>query len=177
MLGVDSPEKRADDVWEQVIDNDYSYAEEEAVKALPEDATEEQKEEARTGARDKCVNEECAEADRKYRDAIRIVAENLFAEHDLCLTEVEKEGEESYFTVSPKVKGYNGWYRAAQHIITTINGVGMFGFSSPRELKDSGPYESMPDAVMQHIHWIADYPEVYEGTKARSLVDSYLRRH
>lgn len=181
-LGVESPEDHAEGVWESVVGGDYSWTKEEAIRQLREAAapgseapTEEQVEEKCQEITDEVIDGECDECDKRYRGAIRTVAENLFSEHLLELTEVEEEGKESYFVVEPKKDSTTGWYRAASKIIDTINGVGMFEFRTVRELVESGPYPTIEQAVLQHAHWISSYPEVYEGTKAKFLVERRLR--
>lgn len=54
----------------------------------------------------------------------------------------------------------NGWRHAAQCIRGTINGVGLFQFDNLKDFLDSGPY-TMRQAVLEHLHWMKDYPRVY----------------
>jgi hypothetical protein len=185
LLGCETPEDRSNKVWEYVLDWDFSWARSEVKLGLGEKAYEllnaEEIEEKCQELIDKCIERECEEADRKYMSAIRHVGEKLFAEHNLVLIENEKKMS---FLIRPYIpavanekhfRTQHGWTYAASAIIETINGVGMFGFSNPKELKDSGPYKSMKQAVLQHIHWIKEHPNVYEGTKASYLVERQLR--
>jgi hypothetical protein len=66
------------------------------------------------------------------------------------------------------------WRDAAQAIMETINGVGPFRFRSLGEFLKSGPY-SPCEAVMEHLHWIKRYPDVYGSHSARSIVDRAMR--
>lgn len=183
-LGVKSPEDKAEEVWGNVIGGDYSWCKSEAVSQLGDDATEEQIEAKAAELEQESIDRECDECNTRYQDALRTVAENLFQEHLLSLTLVEGKWkddiadgvwEEEHFVVEPMKGKTLGWYRSASKIIDTINGVGIFEFRTVRELVESGPYPTIEQAVLHHTHWISSYPEVYEGTKARSLVDARMR--
>jgi hypothetical protein len=132
--------------------------------ALAEGASEEDAEKRALDAE----SEELGEACDRYRSAVLSVAEKLFKEHKLSLTEMKRD--RFRFRVTPD----ETWRDAAREIIQTINGVGMFRFESVREFCASGPW-TPKEAVLGHLHWIADWPDVYEGTKARSMVDRALR--
>jgi hypothetical protein len=104
----------------------------------------------------------------QYKNAVVGVAEDLFAKHGLSL--VERKDKWSY-----KVVPVESWASSCREIVQTINGVGYFEFRGARELCESGPW-TMRQAVLTHLGWIADWPDVYEGRKARSLVEGRMRR-
>jgi hypothetical protein len=112
-------------------------------------------------------SDELGEATEKYRAAVLAVAERLFAEHRLTL--VERADKWSYRVVPEK-----SWLDSLGAIVQTINGVGTFEFRNARELCESGPWTPR-QAVLSHLGWIADWPDVYEGSKAKSLVERQLR--
>lgn len=124
-------------------------------------------EEAEQLARD-AEDAELGEAMDKYKGAIIAVANRLFSEHALTLEPID----DWRFKVVPT----KSWKDALGNIVTTINGVDMFEFSGARELCSSGPW-SPKEAVMGHLHWIADWPEVYGYGKARSMIDRALSCH
>lgn len=86
----------------------------------------------------------------------------LFGNHGLELTN-PKDNRYMYKIVPSK-----SWDDAANKIKETINGVGMFHFSSLREFLDSGPYTAR-EAVLTHLGYIKRYPEVYGDASARTL--------
>lgn len=120
----------------------------------------------------------------KYRDAVMFVAEQVFGEHGLVLVPVRqlKENGRPYrhkgwkpetaweFRIKPK----ESWKDAASHVRETIDGVGYFTFGTLRNFLSSGPYTAR-EAVLQHLGWIPDWYEVYEGGKARSRVERRMR--
>lgn len=166
-------EKLAEDFklpeWEDVeklnIDNIMEaggYARDEALK---EGESEEQAEEAAQKAQDEARDE----LYRNWHDAVENVAEDLFETHNLTL--VPKSAAPSYeFKVEPT----KTWTEAAESIIDTINGVGMFEFKSVKEFLDSGPY-TLREAVLSHLHWIKRYPEVYGEPSPRRMYERAWR--
>lgn len=177
LLSVKSPEDEAERIWEAVALSDFGWTLEYARQGLSGEVSQEEIEAKASEIEQDCIDRECDEQSKKYEAALKYVGEKLFEEHNLCLTEVEKEGEESHFLIEPKKNSCTGWYRAAQALIETINGYGMFGFANVHEFVDHGPYESIKEAVLTHAHWIPSWAQVYEGSKASSMVDSYLRRY
>lgn len=98
-----------------------------------------------------------AEVYGKWHGAVMRVAEDLFERHGLEL--VGAHGDEDYpfeYRVTPS----DSWPAAAEKIMQTINGVGMFQFDSLREFLRSGPWTAR-EAVLLHLGTIKDYPEVY----------------
>jgi hypothetical protein len=45
------------------------------------------------------------------------------------------------------------WDAALDVVIDSINGYGAFWYDSREELIESGPYETVRDAVILHLHW------------------------
>jgi len=132
-------------------------------EALKEGKTQEEAEELALAAE----AEEEAEVWNKFKDAVEFTATDLFHEHDL---EVERCEEDGSYRVYPRTS----WKATADHIRQTINGVGYFPFAGLRTFLDSGPYTPR-EAVVGHLHWIKDWPDVYEGTKAWGMVERRMR--
>jgi hypothetical protein len=111
---------------------------------------------------------------QRWYNAVESAANSLFNEHKLELVEKSKKfkgGAEKFFEVEPLSHSAQGWKEAAQEIVNTINGVGMFEFNSVKEFIDSGPYGSAKNAVLHHLHWIKHWPEVYGDYSARRRFD------
>lgn len=175
LLGVKTPEDKSEEVYENVISGDFGWLHKEVREDLTreyegEDSpTEDEIDQEMANREEIIIQDECAEADIEYRRAIRYVMEKLCNAHDLCL--IDNEDGESFF-VEP---AEGDWKNAASKIIQTINGVGYFEFDSIETFIDCGPYEDAEQAVLSHLHWIAEWPNVYEGTKAKSMVERQLR--
>lgn len=104
----------------------------------------------------------------KWHSGVMNAADHLFGEHHLQLSPVSaKKALGTEFKISPKTT----WDAALKQIIETINGVGMFHFSSVREFLQSGPYATARIGVLTHLSHIKDYPRVYGGTSAQRLFD------
>ena len=107
----------------------------------------------------------------KYRDAVVYVANKLFGEHGLTLVEKRRPKGETYeWNVVPLLS----WRDAADLIRRTINGVGIFEFTSTREFLASGPY-TPKQAVMQHLHWIKRWSDVYGEPKPQAMIERRMR--
>lgn len=137
----------------------YSYA---FRQAEEEGATQEEAEQFAQ----KAEEEEEAEAYRSYTNAVMSVANDLFGKHGLDLV-LAKNGS---YAVAPT----ESWEKAANDIRETINGVGYFHFNTLKEFLDSGPWTAR-QAVLEHLHWIKDYPRVYGEGTATSMFDRRLR--
>jgi hypothetical protein len=113
---------------------------------------------------------ELGEAIEQYSRAALSVAKKLYKEHNLILT--ERDGEKNAWTylIEPEIS----WKNSASKIVETINGVGMFRFNDAQDLMRSGPYTAR-QAVLSHLHHIPSHPEVYEGTKAKYLIERAQR--
>src|SRR5574341_923277 len=133
--------------WEYVAEAG-EVAVREAVEA--EDVTDRQAEKIREEAEQAAGDELFG----NWYDAVERVATELFGEHGLYLTPVDKRTERAYeFRITPQVS----WADAANRIRETINGVGEFHFNSLREFLDSGPWTAR-QAVLEHLGWIRWYP-------------------
>jgi hypothetical protein len=154
LLGVDS--------WNKVSDQSIDYYS----QWWDKDATDEENE--------KTAMEAETDHFRRYYDAVTGVAEDLFGSHGLVLvgkSRTRKPVDRPWeFRVVPKVS----WEDAADHIRMTINGVGIFEFSTLREFLDSGPYTGRR-AVLGHLGWIPSWFEVYGEGKARQNVERRMR--
>jgi hypothetical protein len=117
-------------------------------EALDEGLSEEDAEEAGAEAESEGLDELYA----NWINAVESAVSDLFEEHGLELVEVTR----GTFKLTPE----KSWNDAAAKIIETINGVGYFHFNSVKEFLDSGPYTPKV-AVIEHLGWIKDYPEVY----------------
>jgi hypothetical protein len=160
LLGVQTPVERFDHPFDT---GTYSAAYDQAIEeGLGEGEAEELALQAES--------EEEAEIWGNYISAVEHVAKKLFAEHRLTLANVEKGKHRGEYLVSPQ----KSWVDSADEIIKTINGYGMFYFGTTGEFFRSGPYTPR-EGVLGHVHWIKSWPDVYEGTKARSLVEARLR--
>lgn len=108
------------------------------------------------------------EAWTNYQDALISCSEGIMKEHGLLLVQ---DGENLEWEVVPQ----ETWDDAANHIRQTINGVGYFYFATLAEFLDSGPYTAR-SAVLTHLHWLKRQPEVYEGTKMKTIFDRAVGR-
>ena len=163
LLGVTTLEDYADKLdcynWEA-----YQHIHGEALAAgLSEEEADEKARQAEDVERDSACE--------AYRDAVVYAAEKLFGEHGLTLVEKRRPKGETYeWNVVPLLS----WKAAADLIRRTINGVGIFEFTSTREFLDSGPY-TPKQAVMQHLHWIKRWPDVYGEPKPQAMIERRMR--
>ena len=160
LLGVSSLSDLEEDFFRNQSGASYSFA---YSCAIQSDKSEEEAEEIAREAE----GQDLGEYTNKYILAVESVAGALFNFHYLNLIETKTE-------LTYRIVPMHGWAKAANEIIRTINGVGMFYFSSLREFFKSGPYTSR-SAVLEHLHHIPYYYEVYEGSKARSMVEKKMR--
>lgn len=130
--------------------------------ALDNGATEAEAE----AAREEAESEANTEAFDKWRAGVLAASERLFELHGLRLAPL-KDGT---FAVKPE----KSWDDVLTQIRQTINGVGYFYFATNREFLRSGPYTPMQGALL-HLHWMADYPEVYGEERARATYDRAWR--
>jgi len=162
LLGVDTIGDYADKVdcydW-----GAYQHIHGEALAAgLSEDEADEKVREAEDAERDYACE--------AYRDVVVYAAEKLFGEHGLMLTGVERQGQTWQWEVFPVAS----WRDAADLIRRTINGVGIFEFASTREFLASGPY-TPKQAVMQHLHWIKRWCDVYGERSPATMIERRMR--
>lgn len=64
----------------------------------------------------------------------------------------------------------------AEAIVEVINGYGLFHFSSIEELIASGPYDGPTDAILKHIHWIAEHGKVWGESSPRQVWERSFER-
>ena len=134
-----------------------------------EELTRDEESAAEAYAEEQAQKAEHAEADelyRKYTRAVEAVAEHFFGEHDLLL----EDQADGYYVVLPG----STWESAADHIRTTINGVGMFEFADLEEFLQSGPYTA-EEAVLSHLHWLKRHADVYGDRSASNRFDRAMR--
>lgn len=108
------------------------------------------------------------EMDRVYnqhKNAIEHTLNYLLNFHHLEVVEI---GEKYYLNLLP---GFS-WKQACSQTAITISGYGMFQYNSADELKDGGPYKTYCEAVIEHIHWMKHYPEVYGVSGYRRMYES-----
>lgn len=166
LFGLESFEKiderNTDYVWE-AGDSAYKHA-------IHEGESEKKAEKAREDAE----GEAGVEIYTKWHDGVMAAAESLFGEHHLSLSPAtaKRKGVRPF---EYKVEPSKSWDAALKAIIETINGVGMFHFSSVREFLDSGPYSTPRIGVLTHLHHIASYPAVYGGTSAQRIFERSWR--
>lgn len=156
--------------WERLEELNEDYTGEAFVaaqkEALADGQSEEDAEEAGMDA-EQVVRDELF---GKWHDGVISAVGDLFAEHGLELTSASKGEYPFEYRVTPTTS----WEDAALKIMTTINGVGQFEFNNLREFLDSGPYTPR-QAVLSHLHWIKDWPEVYGERSARDRFDRAWR--
>jgi hypothetical protein len=158
----DIHENNLDYIWEA-----GDYAVREAQEEEDGELDESDVEEIREGAENAADREIFAQ----WYSGVTSAAERLFEEHALELVPKGRDKYSHEFKILPATKGVQGWRNAADAIRETINGVGYFHFNTLKEFLDSGPY-SAKEAVLEHLHVIADYPKVYGSRSARSIYDS-----
>jgi hypothetical protein len=159
IFGLPAQEEIDELNWEGVADAGH-YAEEEAEKeGLSAKKVEKAREEAEMEAQDEIYHQ--------YHNALTSVADQIFEAHGLRLVPV-RQGERYPFEYRVQPDG-GGWAAAAQKIVNTISGVGMFGI--PRE-----DYVRSPRTfVLSHLHHVRDYPEVYGTASAKRIYEGAWR--
>lgn len=109
---------------------------------------------------------------RAWVEAVVSVAQDLFQNYGLTLIpKDDSRGVPEFRRSLPhhfKVMPETSWNDAAEKILETINGVGLFEFRSLRDFLDSGPYTAR-EAVLSHLHYIRRYPDVYGGPSVISM--------
>lgn len=156
ILGVKAPEFWAND------NEGWLYVKN---QKLQEGASEEEAEQAASDYE----QEECDEAERRYRNAVEFVATKLFLVHGL---ELHEHKDAWHWQVMPE----KSWKDALRKIIITINGVGFFHVSSIRDLCEGCNESSVRRVVLTCLHHIQDWPRVYgEGTTS-GMIDRRFSR-
>ena len=120
-------------------------------------------------------------AEKAREKAEKMVHDNLELAYIWTVYEtIEKEAEDKFdlnvtqqnpnrYKVTPKTD----WKTSLKKIIETINGIGMFHFSSVKEFLDSGPYTPR-EGVLTHLHYLADYGSVYGEASLKHQFESNL---
>jgi hypothetical protein len=143
----------------------------EAAKGADEGLEGEAAEEALHAAED----EARTELFQKWHSAVVAVYEKLLDEHQLQMapryTGKRRRSEYPFeWVVRPKTT----WQAAANALRETVNGVGMFHFSTLREFLSSGPYTAR-EAALGHLHWMKDWFAVYGAGSASGAYESAMR--
>lgn len=158
--------------WEQIDEHNVDYICENGEvayrEALKHGKSEEEAEDERMKGQEAASDERYA----KWYNGVTEAAEYLLRKHGLTLVPRHKNERRPY---EYHIRAYNGWRLAAVKIVETINGVGMFEFGLPEELVRTGPYATMRQAVLQHVHWIKDYPAVYGTISADQVYEQSWR--
>lgn len=177
LLGIDTLEKIMEDMF--TFDNFshvYSIKLEEARRR---GLSEEEAEKSASVSAEEYENEETDKYLTKYKNAVLSVIEELFGYHDLVLVHSPKKNEPNRWMIQPKNTNRHNrpdWTEPLAKIVKTINDYGQFHFHDIIELLRSGPYLSTRIGVLNHKHWVLVYNEIYEGTKARSMVERKMRQ-
>ena len=165
LLGVEAP----DLYFERLIQNmvggeeyEYSYR-----QALKEGLSEGQAEEAALAAEGEVISE----YENAYIEALTATAEHYFGVHQFTLRPAKKNSNWSF-----KVGALNkNWKLPASRILETINGHGVFEFSTIEDLRDSIPVETFRQAALEHLQWIRHYGEVYGQASPQEMINRRLR--
>jgi len=158
--------------WEGVDEYNVEYICEAGCYAYTEALKEGLSEEQAVEKREAAEAEAQGELFDKWHSSVMHAAEYLFNKHGLTLQPRRKGQKQPY---EYKIVALKGWRVAAHKIAETINGVGYFHFSGVAELVSSGPYATERQAVLHHIHWIADYPAVYGSPSAERAYEQAWR--
>jgi hypothetical protein len=103
--------------------------------------------------------------DRGYESAMKKVGEYL---SDLGIKVIFDFDGDSVRFDSPD------WNEAAEIVIESINGYGMFHFDSVEDLILCGPYAGAKEACLAHIHWHSDRGDVFGEPGIKRIFDSAL---
>lgn len=128
------------------------------------------RESAAEKARDKAERQARDDYYHAWYDGVMGAAEEAFEVHGLELVPAPGR-RKSPRPYSYKVEPRTSWRDAAEQIIETINGVGMFHFSGVADLRRSGPYKSDREAVLVHLGHIPSAAEVYGNPRADRIFD------
>lgn len=160
--------------WQTLRDFNEDYLWRERAEAEKEARRARRSESAVEKAGEKAEQDAEYELFRSWHRGVTTVAETYFGKHHLTLVPVSTRRRNA-LPYKYRVEATDGWRKALREIIETINGVGMFYFKDAADIIRSGPYKSDRDAVVNHIHWIARWPEVYGETSAESIYKRAFR--
>jgi hypothetical protein len=122
---------------------------------------------------DSCDDEQIDEAYREYYDSFMRACEFVFDAHGMML-EGCPQGKEDVRPWEYKIIPKEGWEQACRAIMNTVNGVGMFGYSSLKEFLECGPY-TFRSASMSHLSYLKRHSEVYGEVKLQDRIYKGLR--
>lgn len=156
--------------WEKKEDRDphwfgdyYAITYQDAIDSgSPPSEAEEKGLEAEGNARDEYY--------RQWENALLATADAYFGFHEMQLVQVRKRFKR--FEVKP-LPGKT-WDDAAKAVLTTINGVGYFGYDSLKDFKSSLPGTSK-QATMCHLHWIKQYGDIYGEASPERMLEAKLK--
>mgnify|MGYP003402339178 CR=1 FL=1 len=112
--------------------------------------------------------ETCDEELEGYVAAVWSVFSTLCKEHGVSLVEVD--------ALTRILKPEVSWVDVCSHLRVTIHGVGLFQFDRLRDLIVSFDGKYLPKrAAVDHLHWMKDWPRVYEGSTTQSMMSKALR--
>ena len=109
-----------------------------------------------------------AESEAMEKDYLEFKSRNLKAInyllnfHDLLLS----SDKSKYY-----LKAKSSWRDVADCVSSTISGQGMFDYKNGKELKDIGPYKTYCNAVIEHLHWLKYYPEIYGYSSYKRIAE------
>jgi hypothetical protein len=127
-------------------------------QAIDDGYTDEEAEEKGREAED----EEYSSLFKEYTASVERTIRYLLNFHELDLV----ENKNKYY-IEPHIS----WEKSAALVKETINGYGTFYFETVKEFKECGPYKNYCEAVIQHIHWLKYYPEVYGARGYQSVYE------
>jgi hypothetical protein len=159
--------------WEDIQERNWEYGADAGHYAYQQAIEDGDDEDEAEEAREKAEHEAGTEIYRQWYNGVTSAAEQLFEEHRLELVPYGKQGSKDYpyeFKVVPESKGQAGWRKAAEAIMETVNGVGYFTFNDLDDFLSTGPYTPR-QAVLSHLAYISDYPEVYGRQSAQRIYD------
>lgn len=160
--------------WEDLRDFNENYLWESRNAAENEARRARRSESAVEKAGEKAEHDAEYELFRSWHRGVTTVADTYFGKHHLTLVPVSMRRRNA-LPYKFRVEATDGWRKALREIIETINGVGSFYFKDPADIIRSGPYKSDRDAVVNHIHWIARWPEVYGERSPKSIYERAFR--
>jgi hypothetical protein len=68
------------------------------------------------------------------------------------------------------------WNKAAEIVIESINGYGMFQFDSVEDLILSGPYAGAKEAAIAHLHWHTERSNIFGEDGIKEVFSKALER-
>lgn len=168
--------------WESIDELNLDFYAEVAHGAVRFDEEHASNLDERADAEERYTEAEHAAQDEVYAqwyDAVEHAARVLFEAHGLSLEPAPyprpKAAREDKRPYRLRIVPRTTWQDAAREIMTTIEGIGMFGYGgSLAEFLASGPYTARR-AVLVHLHWIKRYPDVYGTTSAERLYEGAWR--